>query len=300
MQKVVYRGEIVELQGTSWEVPDSVPMTGRKAWIESQHREAELQAAANAERAQREQEVLAARLEKAKQDASIEKLTSDIESLSAGLEELGERIVSEPDVSAQLQFNAAAADIYARNLSLADEVRVMQDTVADLLERTAAMAEAAKTGEALQQQSLALLKNNQDAINGSFETYRRALADLQDQTNNASRSVGALNTAAQDNRELIKTASEITEAAVDVARQEAKAAVDEGMDDMLAVLSFTLQALGIDEAQLALQVNTDRIDPHRGIYLTRDFVSKLAEIHARMGANREASDRMEPRAWNVP
>ena len=82
-----------------------------------------------------------------------------------------------------------------------------------------------------------------------------------------------------------------------MARQEAKAAVDEGMDDLLAVLSFTLQALGIDEQSLALQINTDRIDPRRGIFLTRDFVSKLAEIHARMGANREAS---EPRAWNVP
>ena len=60
------------------------------------------------------------------------------------------------------------------------------------------MAEAVKPGEQLQKQSLALLKNNQEQINGSFETYRRALADLQEQTNEASRSVGALNTAAQD------------------------------------------------------------------------------------------------------
>ena len=40
------------------------------------------------------------------------------------------------------------------------------------------MAGAAKTGEQLQKQSLALLKNNQEQINGSFATYRRALEDL--------------------------------------------------------------------------------------------------------------------------
>ena len=40
------------------------------------------------------------------------------------------------------------------------------------------MAEAAKPGEQLQKQSLALLKNNQEQIDGSFATYRRALEDL--------------------------------------------------------------------------------------------------------------------------
>lgn len=66
------------------------------------------------------------------------------------------------------------------------------------------------------------------------------------------------------------------------------------------VLSCTLQAMGIDETQLALQVNTDRIDPNRGISLTRDFLSKLAEIHAHMGARREKTDLLEPLARNVP
>ena len=62
MQKVTYRGEIDELKGTSWEVPDSIPLEGRKAWIESQHREAQLQSAAEAERQQRERELLNARI----------------------------------------------------------------------------------------------------------------------------------------------------------------------------------------------------------------------------------------------
>ena len=113
------------------------------------------------------------------------------------------------------------------------------------------MAEAVKPGEQLQKQSLALLKNNQEQINGSFETYRRALADLQEQTNEASRSVGALNTAAQDNRGLICIASEITETAINLAGLEAKKAVDEGMEDLLSILYLGLEVMSIDEKALA-------------------------------------------------
>ena len=287
-QTVTYRGKIAEIQGTSWEIPDSVPLNGRLAWIESQHREAQLQAAADAEREQREQEVLAARLEKAKQDSSIDRLNSEIQALATGLEDLEQRIVAEPDVSAQLQFNAAAADIYARNLQLADEVQTMQATVADLLERTTAMAEAAKTGEALQQQSLALLKNNKDMINGSFESYSRAIADLQAQTNEASLAVGRLNSEAQDNRELIRTAANISEEAVNIAGLEAKKAVDQGMDEMLAVLSVALEAMGINEQSLALQLNTDEIDPNRGVFLTREYIRRILAIHSGKGNARDA------------
>ena len=287
-QTVTYRGKIAEIQGTSWEIPDSVPLNGRLAWIESQHREVQLQAAADAEREQREQEVLAARLEKAKQNASIDRLNSEIQSLATGLEDLEQRIVAEPDVSAQLQFNAAAADIYARNLQLADEVKTMQATVADLLERTTAMAEATKEGERLQQQSLALLKNNQDQINGSFESYSRAIADLQGQTNEASLAVGRLNSEAQDNRELIRTAANISEEAVNIAGLEAKKAVDQGMDEMLAVLSVALEAMGINEQSLALQMNTDEIDPNRGVFLTREYIRRILAIHSGKGNARDA------------
>ena len=143
--------------------------------------------------------------------------------------------------------------------------------------------------EAEEQATVKVLRTQQKMTVGAFETYRDALQNLETDTRVTQESVSKLNTEADDNRELIKTASEITASGVDIARQEAKAAVDEGMDEFLAVLSFTLQALGIDEKQLALQVNIDRIDPNRGIYLPCDFVSKLAEIHARMGVAREAS-----------
>ena len=77
MASFTYRGSVEALQGTQWEVPDSIPLTQKAAWIESAARQAELEAAAQEEQQAREAEVLAARLEKAKNDASIEKLTSE-------------------------------------------------------------------------------------------------------------------------------------------------------------------------------------------------------------------------------
>ncbi len=142
MAQITYRGAVQELVGTVWDVPDAIPLTQKAAWIESAARQAELEAAAVEEQQAREAEVLAARLEKAKNDASLERINSEIAQLSEGLEELNQRIVAEPDTSAQLQFNAAAADIYNRSLGLADEVQAMQATVTDLLTRASAMAEA--------------------------------------------------------------------------------------------------------------------------------------------------------------
>ena len=76
------------------------------------------------------------------------------------------------------EWNAVSSASYARTMQLSGDFAGIQATVSDLLERTTAMAEAVKPGEQLQKQSLALLKNNQEQINGSFATYRRALADL--------------------------------------------------------------------------------------------------------------------------
>lgn len=239
--------------------------------------------AAEAERQQRERELLNARIQQQQTHDSIDQLKADVEQVNAGLAELSEQFGTSPEVMAMTEWNAVSSSIYARSMQLSEEVAGMQSTVSDLLGLTTAMAEAAKTGEQLQKQSLALLKNNQEQINGSFATYRRALADLQEQTNDASRSVGALNTAAQDNRGMIATAANISEEAINIAGLEAKKAVDEGMEDMLAILSLALEVMGIDEKALALQLNTDEVDPNRGVFLTRESLRRVKDIYTAKG-----------------
>lgn len=64
MATVTYRGQVEELQGAPFDVPDSVVKAGQAAsWIESQHREQQAREAAAAEAERRQQELLAARLE---------------------------------------------------------------------------------------------------------------------------------------------------------------------------------------------------------------------------------------------
>ena len=287
MAQLTYRGTVESLQGSKWEVPDSIPMNQRAAWIESTAREAELAAAASAEKEAREAEVLAARVEKAKQDESISKLTTDLEGITAQLEELSTRIVAEPDVSAQLQFNAAASSIYDRSLSLADEVSAMQATVADLLTRATAMAEAAAIGEQLQQQALAMLTNNQQMMNGSFETYSAELQRLSDRTNFALVEVQELNTTAQDNRELIEQAANIKQEAVVIAQQEARKATDEMKDDFLDLMALSLRALGLREADLTATANAIAVAPNDSGTIRRSSVERFIEI------SRKANESIE-------
>ena len=70
---VTYRGPVEELQGTDWDVPETVIRSGQGAkWIESQHRQAQAEKAAKAEAEQRQRELLAARLEQQRQQAEAE------------------------------------------------------------------------------------------------------------------------------------------------------------------------------------------------------------------------------------
>ena len=287
MPLLTYRGAIPELQGQKFDVPTSVPLTGASKWIESSWREEQAMATATAEKESREAEVLAARVEKARQDESISKLTTDLEGVTAQLEELNNRIVAEPDVSAQLQFNASAAGIYNRSLELADEVSAMQATVADLLTRATAMAEAAAVGEQLQQQALAMLTNNQQMMNGSFETYSAELQRLSDRTNFALIEVQELNTEATESRETLRIAQNITDEAVNIARQESTKAVAEMRDEFLDLMALSLRALGLRESDLTSTANAIAVAPNDSGTIRRSSVERFIEI------SRKANESIE-------
>ena len=287
MAVLTYRGSIPEIQGQKFDVPDSVPQTSRAKWIESTWREEQARATAEAEREAREQRLLQERIESTRQQNAIDSLASEIGELNGKLQELDQRIVAEPDTSAQLQFNAAAADIYNRSLGLADEVAAMQATVTDLLTRATAMAEAAAIGEELQQQALNLLRNQQLMMNGSFETYASELQRLRDETNSAIVEVGELNTAAEDNREVIEQAANIREEAVNIARQEANSAVSEMRDEFLDLMALSLRALGLTEMDLITTANAIEVEPNNSATIRRSSVERFIEVSRSVNASIE-------------
>ena len=289
MASITYRGTVDELKGSTWDVPSSVPFEQKAAWIESRHREAQSLDAADAERQQRENDLLSARIRDQKNQDAMALLQAEVMSISTGLEDLSDRFGTAPDVAAMTEWNASSSAIFARSMDLSDEVKVMQLTVSDLLERTASMAEAAKTGDRLQQEALQLLRNQQLMINGSFETYRDALFDLENDTRVAQETVGQLNTTASESREVVEQAGRIQEAAVDIARQEARAESERLTDEFLALIGVAFEVMGIDEQQLALQLNSDEVMPNRGVFLTREYLRRVKDLTSGKGDARDAS-----------
>ena len=289
MPSITYRGTIEELKGSTWDVPNSVPFDQKAAWIESKHKEQQSLDAANAERPQRESDLLSARIRDQLNQDAMAQLQAEVSGVAAGLEDLSDRFGTAPDVAAMTEWNAASAAIYDRSMRLSDEVAAMQATVSELLERTAAMAEAAKTGDRLQQEALQLLRNQQLMVNGSFETYRNALFDLETDTRVAQENVGRLNTTASESREVVEQASRIQETAIDIARQEAKAETEKLTDEFLALIGVAFEAMGITEEQLAIQLNTDELEPNRGVFLTREYLRRVKDLTSGKGEARDAS-----------
>jgi len=82
---------------------------------------------------------------------------------------------------------------------------------------------------------------------------------------------------------LIANVANISELAINIAGLEAKKKVDEGMEDMLAILSLALQVMGINDKALALQLNTDEVDPNRGVFLTREYLRGVKCIYVAKG-----------------
>ena len=289
MAKVTYRGDVSELKGSRWDVPAGVPGSQMAAWIESQHREAQAREAAalakaeaDAEAAAREAELLAARIEVAK---SGEEFRSDLESLRVEITDVREQLQT-PDAEALMAMNASVMSAFT---TARDVLERVDEAIAraDALQLTAQdlMAEA----EAQKQASVDVLRNQQELLNGSFESYRDALAVLEEQANATEVKVGKLNTLASESAEVVTAAANIRESAVDIARQEARAEMEKTRQEFLALMSLALEAMGVDERTLALQLNSDEADPNRGIFLTSEYLRRLTKIQQGKETNRQAT-----------
>ena len=102
---VTYKGSNPELLDTQWSVPQTVLAAGQGvAWIESQHRQALAEQAAAAEAAQRQQELLAARLEQQRLAAEADAATP-----APGRDELKQELQQELGALSTSVIAAAAA-----------------------------------------------------------------------------------------------------------------------------------------------------------------------------------------------
>ena len=270
MSVVVYRGEVAALQGQKFDVPETVPLNQRAKWIESQAREQEARdaaalakAEADADAQARETELLSARIEAAK---SGEAFRIDLNALQAEVDEVKAQLET-PDAAALLSMNSSVMQAFTTAKEVLEKV---EESIAQAEQLQTSAVALLDDAQQAREASVKTIRNQQEAINALFSGYRDSLGDLEDQTNAAAAAVGLLNTAAEDNRETIATAANISEEAQNIARQEAKAAVDSGMDEILGLLTVALEVMGIDEQSLNFQLNSDETRSDNGVFLTRE------------------------------
>ena len=297
--QLIYRGEIPELQGTKWDVPSTIPMAGRAAWIESQHREAlareaaaAAKAEADAEAAAREAELLGARIEAAR---SGEAFRDDLQALSAEIEGVKQQLET-PDAEAVMAMNASTMVAFNTAKDVLDRVEVAI-AQAESLQLTA--DEYLKQAEEHKAAALQVLRNQQQMVNGSFEGYSIALEQLQEQTNEVTLEVGQLLSEASAARDDIAEARAVTEnlqAQIDALLRQVLDQWKQGIEDQLwGAVNLTLKAVGLRAEEARLTANAAGIDPASDVILTReqliDAVASLLQSEGVQVAAQRALDK---------
>ena len=184
-------------------------------------------------------------------------------------------LLAEPDAATLVEISNSTTENMSRTLDAAEKTRDLIDQAEGLQATVAGLAVEVET---LQQQVIALLNNQQMMLNGSFESYRQELERLRDDTNAATVEVGALNTAAQDNREVIEQAANIRQEAVNIAEREARRAMSEWRDEFLDLMALSVRALGLTETDLIRTANTMEIEPANSSAIRRSSIERFIQI----------------------
>ena len=184
-------------------------------------------------------------------------------------------LLAEPDAATLVQISNSTTENMSRTLDAAEKTRDLIDQAEGLQATVSGLAVEVET---LQQQVVALLNNQQMMLNGSFETYASELQRLRDDTNAATVEVGALNTSAQDNREVIEQAANIRDEAVNIAEREARRAMGEWRDEFLDLMALSLRALGLSERDLISTANMIGVDPNSKTAIRRSSIERFIEV----------------------
>jgi len=171
MAQITYRGPVETLQGTSWEVPESVLQAGQgAAWVESQHRQQLAEEAAAAEAAQRQQELLAARIEQQRLAAEAQAAMPPITR-----EDLKAELVEELDALTRSVLTGAAA-------VESKELAIIQRTD-DWEQRHEALLTSAETriteAEAQVQAAQAVTQASTEQVQSELDNHRLEVRNLE-------------------------------------------------------------------------------------------------------------------------
>ncbi|QNI48851.1 hypothetical protein [Synechococcus sp. A15-60] len=191
---------IPELQGQWIEVPGDVPLDRAAKWIEQ-----DFSARAEQERINAE-----AQLQLEETPAGPE--VGELDLLREGLAELHNRLDTgdAAQYAASISNNAAAMQ---HTFDLSQKLEALRKQASAAVEADQYALDSAETfyreAHAERDRTLAVIRNNQSAVNASISSTSKAVAELRQQIAEATREIGELKAAASANRQLINKAARI-------------------------------------------------------------------------------------------
>jgi hypothetical protein len=176
MTVVTYRGEVEELKGLSFDVPDSV-LAAKQAgsWIESQHRERLAREEADAEAERRQQELLAARLEKQRLAAEAEQRQAALNADEDTRLAVREEFRSEIDALTRGVLDGAAA-VQSREILIVEKSQEWEQRHEEIVAGSEQLLADAK---AQVEFSNATTQANTDALNEHMANQRQQFSELE-------------------------------------------------------------------------------------------------------------------------
>lgn len=264
---LTYRGPVVELQGQQFTPPEGV--TGAKAaqWFEQQAAEQKARAEAKPRKV---------KITPQPTSREVERLNA----IEADIDDLYEKLQS-PDamplvaalssISALNQASVATEEALQGLLERATEAKTANDLI--LAEAEAAAAEARQ----LKAEAMALVQQNQTLVAGAFNSFAKQLAGFRKDLAEADGELGIVRTETKNLAKSVKHASEITDAAVGIARDTANEVAEQQAQDFADFLSVVLRAMGVSQSDFNQALNAMEVTAGDQ-WLTAQYLAKAAAI----------------------
>ena len=297
MTRVVYRGERADLQGQSFDVPAAE--ANKAGYIERQEDDRRAAQEVRRQRAERQ-------AEQARQDrVAAEAARADARAAEAARLAALERTAAEQrEELSELRGQVGtldvkeAAEVQSRVSTSIRDVNELLDRNRELEQRNAELEANSEAYlneiDALKEQTIAVLRNYNETINGLQESHRKALEEYASRGVAAEQRAIAANERINANWELVAAAKDITNSVEGIAQQAAERVTGDRLDAMdqllVAGLNFNLKASDTDHPQAVQALNALGTDPRADVVLT---AAEWEEVRRRGVASIDTMARAE-------
>ena len=203
MGRVRYVGEVEQIRGEYFTIPDDLAGPQARRYIEEQFAEQQ-----RLEQQQAEAERQNSFSEETQDPGELDLLREELEAVHQRLDE--------PDTLKHLEALSANHVAMQASASLASELKGLQDRAREALAADQHTLDSSETFlrevHAERDRTMALIKSNQKIVNSSISSTSREMANLRKQLSAAQAEIGELKAAATAHRQLINKAGKIVKA----------------------------------------------------------------------------------------